>query len=157
MNKDLAFYYLGEKPQYLPKIASWYFKEWCEQSGRYSQHEVMQKLEKALNQNSLPMSIVALRGDELVGVAELKFHEMDAYLEYEHWLGGVYVSPAARGENVAKDLVLYLIDQAKRMGIKTLYLQTEHLAGGLYSKLGFTPLFEADSKGVQVLVMSKEI
>ncbi|KZN47881.1 GNAT family N-acetyltransferase [Pseudoalteromonas luteoviolacea] len=157
MNKDLAFYYLADKPQYLETIASWYFKEWCEQSGRYSLLEVKQKLEKALNQHSLPLSIVALRGDELVGVAELKFHEMDAYLEYEHWLGGVFVSPSARGANIAKHLVLYLIDQAKRLDIKALYLQTESLGGGLYSKLEFEPLFEADSKGVRVLVMKKEI
>ncbi|KZN36973.1 GNAT family N-acetyltransferase [Pseudoalteromonas luteoviolacea] len=157
MNKDLAFYYLADKPQYLTTIASWYFKQWCEHSGRYSLQEVKQKLEKALNQHCLPMSVIALRGDELVGVAELKFHEMDAYLEFEHWLGGVFVSPSARGENIAKHLVIHLIDQAKRLDIKALYLQTESLGGGLYRKLGFEPLFITDSKGVRVLVMKKEL
>ncbi|ESP91221.1 MULTISPECIES: GNAT family N-acetyltransferase [Pseudoalteromonas] len=157
MNKDLAFYYLADKPEYLPTVAAWYYKEWCEHSGRYSLSELTEKLEKSLNKSELPLSIIALKNDELVAAAELKLREMEAYPQYEHWLGGVYVAPEARGKQLATALVSYLLDKAKMANIETLYLQTEHLQGGLYCELGFKPLFETESKGYQVLVMSKEL
>ncbi|MCF2856192.1 GNAT family N-acetyltransferase [Pseudoalteromonas sp. SMS1] len=154
MNKEIVFCNLAEKPQYVPKIAMWYYREWCEQSGRYSLQEVTDKLESALKKGTLPINVIALQGGELLGTAELKLHEMEEYLQFEHWIGGVYVASKARGKSLAHRLVQFLIEHAKDKGIETLYLQTEDLTGGLYRKLGFEPMFEADSKGYRVLLMN---
>lgn len=96
-------------------------------------------------------------GDELLGVAQLKIREMDIYPDKEHWLGGVYVSSAARGRGVGSFLVTRALELAKHLQVKTLYLQTENLRGGLYAPLGFRPLEQTHYNGVDVLVMEHSL
>ena len=46
-----------------------------------------------------------------------------------------------------------VIARARKAGIDKLYLQTDNLSGGLYSRLGFKPLYETEFGGHHVLVM----
>lgn len=92
----------------------------------------------------------------MVGAAELKIREMDLFPEYEFWLGGVFVKEDFRSNGIASALVTRVIEIAREFNIKKLYLQTEDLTGGLYSKFGFEHLHQVDSKGVQVAVMYAE-
>ena len=80
--------------------------------------------------------VLALEKDAVLGVAQLKYREMDIYPEKEHWLGGVYASEKFRRKKIAENIIVRLIDIAKALGVKTLYLQTENLNGGLYRRLG---------------------
>jgi len=90
-----------------------------------------------------------------MGVAELKFHEMDIYPEKEHWLGGVYVPVEHRGKGIASRLIRQAVRIARTLGVPTLYLQTEKLEGGLYASLGWVPVAQANNRGLDVLVMEK--
>ena len=82
---------------------------------------------------------------------------MDIYPDYEYWIGGVYVKSSARGEGVATCLVQAVINQAKKFGIERLYLQTEKLDGGIYSKVGFSLIEQVDYKGHYVSVMQADL
>ncbi|WP_200890381.1 GNAT family N-acetyltransferase [Pseudoalteromonas luteoviolacea] len=157
MNKELVFYYLADKPEYLPTVARWYYLQWCEQSGRYTLAQITEKLRNSLSRHALPQVVIAMMGSKLVAAAELKIREMDDYPQYEHWIGGVYVDAQMRGMQIGKRLVSYVVSQAKLAQIKTLYLQTEQLDGGLYRQLGFEPMFETHSTGYHVLVMKKSL
>jgi len=92
-----------------------------------------------------------------MGVAELKFHEMDIYPEKEHWLGGVYVPVEHRGKGIASRLIRQAVRIARTLGVPTLYLQTEKLEGGLYASLGWVPVAQANNRGLDVLVMEKTL
>jgi GNAT superfamily N-acetyltransferase len=149
----MEFLLLADEPSAAETVASWYFEQWCRATGRYTKEQVLAKVSAAINRNHAPMLILAKLDKELVGAAELKIREMEAYPDYEFWLGGVYVTSHARGYGVASALVNEALSRARAAGIKQLYLQTEDLTGGLYVRHGFVPLARVESKGTDVLVM----
>ncbi len=106
---------------------------------------------------AIPLMILGEEAGKILGVVELKFHEMDIYPEREHWLGGVFVRPSSRGKGIASQIIEYTIDIAKSLGVTTLHLQTEQLDGGLYSRLGWVATEQVNYLGLEVLVMKREI
>ncbi len=116
-----------------------------------------EKLNQFLNRDALPLILLATAEDELLGAAQLKFHEMNIYPDKEHWLGGVYVSPKHRGKGIAAEIITRLIFLAEGFNIPKLFLQTENLSGGLYTRLGWTPIEIVNYHQVDVLVMERAI
>ncbi len=110
-----------------------------------------------LNRDKIPTLILAVEQNRVLGVAQLKFREMDIYPDKEHWLGGVYVDKASRGRGVAAKLISKAIELAKSFQVQTLYLQTERLDGGLYAHLGWQPIEKAFYNGHNVLVMENKL
>lgn len=149
--------YLAKHPQHIKQLAEWYFDEWGEYVENSSELAFQEKLTAYLNIDRIPLIILAVEGDTLVGAAQLKFREMTIYPEKTHWLGGVYVNPEFRGQNIASQLVQYAQDIAINLGVETLYLQTESLNGGLYGKLGWEIETQVNYRGVEVAVLHKGI
>ncbi|GLP94775.1 GNAT family N-acetyltransferase [Paraferrimonas sedimenticola] len=144
---------LADRPETIPQVALWYFREWCEESGRYRLEEVQQNVAKSVERTQAPLILLGFQDSELACAGEFKLTEMDMYPDYEHWIGGIYVDPQHRGLGLGRQLVERLMAIAKRAGVKQLYLQTERLDGGLYSPLGFKPIHQVNNKGVDVRVM----
>jgi GNAT superfamily N-acetyltransferase len=119
--------------------------------------KVTEDLHSYLNKEQIPLIVLAVEGDEILGAAQLKYREMDIYPEKEHWLGGVFVSSEYRGKKIASKIVIKLLSIAESLNVKSLYLQTENLNGGLYSLLGWQPLEQVNYHGVDVLVMEKRL
>jgi predicted GNAT family N-acyltransferase len=149
--------FLADRPEFIPLISNWYYSEWGRLMKDQSEQKIHDRISGMLNRDKIPLHIIAVESDELLGVAQLKIREMDIYPDKEHWLGGVYVSPAARGLGVGSLLVTRALELAKQLKVKTLYLQTENLSGGLYASLGFRPLEQAHYNGVDVLVMEHSL
>ena len=119
--------------------------------------KVTEKLHGYLNTDKIPLIVLAVEGGEILGAAQLKYREMDIYPEKEHWLGGVYVSKKYRGNKVAENVIGKVVSVAKELNVYKLYLQTEDLSGGLYSRLGWRPLEQVNYRGLDVLVMENQI
>ncbi len=149
--------YLADHPGLLPTVAQWYFEEWGYLSEEKTLEQDIQRLQIYLNKDKVPLILLAIQDGELVGAAQLKFREMSIYPEKEHWVGGVYVAEAHRGKGIARQILLELIAIAKSLKIETLYLQTEHLNGGLYGRMGWMPIEQVNYRGIEVLVMEKSI
>ena len=149
--------FLANNKTTIPTIAKWYFEEWGYLMKENSLDEVEQNLHAYLNSDKIPLIILAKEGEVVLGVAQLKFHEMDIYPEKEHWLGGVYVANEYRGNKIAEKIILEVISTAKKLGVHKLHLQTEDLSGGLYSRLGWEPIEQVNYRGNNVLVMEKTI
>jgi GNAT superfamily N-acetyltransferase len=145
---------LADHPEAIGKVAQWYFDEWASAVPGMTLERVVARVSTLVSRESAPMLVLAREDDEVIGAAELKIREMDIYPEYEYWLSGVYVDEKGRGKGVASLLVNEVLSRAKAAGIERLYLQTEHLSGGLYTRHGFKPLEEVRYKGYQVLVMT---
>jgi len=43
------------------------------------------EIQSYLNHDQLPLIVLAQDGDEILGAAQLRFHEMDIDPEREHW------------------------------------------------------------------------
>ncbi|KAF1055335.1 MAG: hypothetical protein GAK43_00128 [Stenotrophomonas maltophilia] len=134
------------------QLAQWYHAQWGRDAGLSLEQE-LQRLNAAQDAEGFPHLIGAFDDGQVVGAVQLKRREMQAFPQYEHWLGSVFVADSHRGRGLASGLVQQAAAQALRMGVSDLYLQTEALDGGLYALLGWKPLQEADSHGYRVLVM----
>jgi len=153
----MRFALLADCPEAIPKIASWYFDQWGYLHPDTELNDMETKLQSSLNRYELPLLILGFENEALVGVAQLKFHEMDIYPEMEHWLGGVYVSLEHRGKGIASKIIRQALRVARTLSIPTLFLQTEELGGGLYTNLGWVPVAQARNCGLDVLVMENTL
>ena len=148
---------LADRPEFIPLIAHWYFQEWGHKEKSRTLQSEIEKLHSYLNKKSPPLILLATHHEELLGAAQLKYHEMTIYPEKEHWLGGVFVSATHRGRGIATKIITRLISMAKEMNIPKLYLQTVDLSGGLYGRMGWSPLEVVNYREVDVLVMERSI
>lgn len=150
---ELELALLADRPDAASTVAGWYFNEWGRKRPGNTPKRIGAKIQGSLNRDRVPLIVLAVQGGEVVGAAELKYREMDIYPEKEYWLGGVFVVPRCRGGGVASLLASRVMEIAKSFGIHVLYLQTEHMTGGLYARLGWKPVENVQYKGTNVLVM----
>ncbi|CAM3719463.1 MULTISPECIES: GNAT family N-acetyltransferase [Pseudoalteromonas] len=140
-----------------PVIAKWYFQQWGHLVEGSSVELFNNKLNDYLNRDSIPLVIMAVEGEDVLGVAHLRYHEMTIYPDKEHWVGGVYIDTKHRSKGVASALVNHLESVAVSLGVTDIHLQTEKLDGGLYKQLGWQPIEQVNNRGVEVQVMTKHI
>lgn len=138
------------------QLAQWYHAQWGRDAGLSLEQE-LQRLSPPQDAEGFPHLIAAFEDGQMAGAVQLKRREMQAFPQYEHWLGSVFVADSHRGRGLASALVEQAAAQAMRMGVSDLYLQTESLDGGLYARLGWEPLQEADNHSYRVLVMVRRL
>lgn len=152
----MQFEFLATRRDALPLLGRWYHREWGRRFSNETEAESTAKLERYLNIDQIPFILLATEHSEVVGAAQLKYREMaNLFPEKEHWLGGVFVSPEHRGRGVAAELIQHIISMAPSYDVTTLYLQTEQLNGGLYTRLGWHPIKQLNNHGLEVLVMER--
>ena len=145
-------------PSLVPIVARWWFEEWghFQPDGRVD--DWIADIHSALSHDEVPVYVIAFRGDNVVGAAVLKNHEMrDKFPDKRYWLGNVYVDAAWRGHGIAAKLVREIIRIATEKRIPALHLQTLHPDGGLYARLGWQPLDHVQHHGNEVCVMVRPI
>jgi GNAT superfamily N-acetyltransferase len=155
---SLRIEYLADRPEAVQQVARWWFDEWGHLSPAESLEDVTARLLARLSRDRIPVQIIAVLDDTVVGAAVLKLHEMfDLYPEKRFWLGSVFVAPDSRGHGIGSALAMRIIEIAKSQGIDALHLQTENLSGGLYAKLGWERIEQVHYMDYDALVMVKRL
>lgn len=117
------------------KICEWNYNWWGIRDGK-SFEEVRCNLKHSLNKDWLPQTFVALIDGQAVGMYQLAMcDDLDSRPDLYPWLINVYVDKQFRGQNVCKQLMYTVHDNAKKANLKELYLYTQH--EGLYEKFGW--------------------
>jgi len=153
----MKFALLADYPKAAITVARWYHAQWGYLTPSESPDTIAAKLERFMNRDCVPLLLLAIDGGAPVAAAELKFREMDIYPDKEHWIGGVFVEPAHRHRGLGAHVVERVAEIARVLGVETLHLQTERLDGGLYARLGWLPIEQVNYKGLDVLVMAREL
>ena len=155
---SLSFAYLADRLEAVPQIARWWFDEWGHLRPGDSVDALISRVHGLLNRDRLPIQIIAIVENRIVGVAVLKLHELfDLYPEKDYWLGDVFVAPEFRGRGIGSGLAMKIIEIAKSQGIKSVHLQTQSLNGGLYAKLGWEKVEQIHYKDYDAIVMVKQL
>ena len=135
---DIKIAYLKEHPEAIPKLA----KIWHEVLGSIwisdvSIEQVEQGFYDELNDSSLPLTLVALKGDQVIGAVSL--HENDEIKpDLTPWLESLVVEKAYQNQGVGKLLVEKVKQKASDLHFKKLYLFAfEPNLVTYYEKLGF--------------------
>lgn len=99
-----------------------------------SPDDLCDRLALATSPSRLPICRVGMDGDTPVGVANLIDYDDPNPRVGRPWLAGLVVVPAWRGRGLGSRLVRAVIEDAKRLGERELFLGTD--GPGFYLRLG---------------------
>ena len=125
---------LAEVPHHIPRIAEWHHAEWGYLNPGATVADRIEKMQRYLHGNKIPVMYVAVDGEELLGTAALVESDMDSHPELTPWLASVYVNSVYRKRGIGAALVNKIAEMSARQGIAALYLFTpdqEHFYAGL--------------------------
>src|SRR5690606_12830155 len=88
----------------------------------------------------------------LLGSASLLADDMSSHPELTPWLASVYVAEQHRGQGIGSTLVRRVMQHARDIGIKRLYLYTPDQEK-LYARLGWQVLSGEQYNGTAVTIM----
>ena len=122
-------------PEFL-SVLEWNYNWWGVPQGK-SYNEVKCQMEHSLCAgDKLPQTFVALDMGEPVGVYQLSMvDDLAGRPDIYPWLINVFVPNEHRGKNICREMMNSVKENAKKAGIKELYLYTSHV--GLYEKFGW--------------------
>jgi GNAT superfamily N-acetyltransferase len=153
---DYVIEYLGDRPEFLPVLARWHHDEW----GRLHPCDTVERravrMEEHLGKKQIPTTFVALADEKPIGSASLVDYDMEDREDLTPWLASVYVVPEYRRRGIASALVGRVEEEARALGVETLYLFTWDQER-LYARLGWSVLERTVYKGEKIVIMSKKI
>jgi GNAT superfamily N-acetyltransferase len=140
------------EPQYIPVLADWHHHEWSSLNPGQTVDQRIEFMQAYLSDELIPSTFVA-KGMHLMGSAAIIECDMDTHPEWIPWLASVYVVPAFRHQGVGSRLVEHVMEEARKAGIKELYLFTPDRVA-FYERLGWRVLNKETYRGHWVTVMS---
>ena len=113
---------LKNHPDAIPRLAA----IWYEVLGKIwvpdiSIQQVILRFQNHLNDNTLPLTIVAFDQSKPIGMCSLRVND-GIRPELMPWLGSLVVDPAHQGKGIGKLLVNATQDKAVELGFQKLYL-----------------------------------
>jgi predicted N-acetyltransferase YhbS len=147
---------LADRPEFIPKLAEWHFREWAYLRPGDSVANRIRLLYERSGRHELPITFVASSGAELLGSAMLIHHEMDTRPQYTPWLAGVFVAPAERQRGIGRALTQHVISEAAARGLLTVYLFTP-TAEAFFSHLGWSIVERTRYRDADVTIMSHQV
>jgi hypothetical protein len=88
--------HLFEVPQHILTVAGWIYDEFWVGKGQLTAEAIAQLLSQAAQEDSIPLSLVALKSGEPVGTINLIENDDDYRLHLRPWLAALFVLPAHR-------------------------------------------------------------
>jgi len=153
----MQFEYLADHPDLVPQVIAWWHTVWADRMGS-DLSALEQQLRASLNKEQLPIHILATQDGEPIGTAALKLQEIaELYPDKQFWLGSVFVQESHRGDRIASEMTMKIVELAQARALPHLYLQTVDLSGGLYASLGWEPVEQFTYRGVETLLMCKNL
>lgn len=138
--------------QYIDALAAWHHRQWQHLDRTVDENTRRTGLADHCTTKELPMTFVALEGDELVGNICLVTEEVPDRPQYSPWISRVYVSPGQRGKSIGKRLIDHAKTALCQQGYPVLYLLTEDKAA-YYAQLGWEKVEEYQLNGLAVDIM----
>jgi GNAT superfamily N-acetyltransferase len=145
--------YLAERPEFIPTLARWHYHEWGHLRPGDSVEARILRLQGWCGRGRVPLTVIAVSNDELLGSASLIEHDMDSRLDLTPWLAGVFVAPQHRRKGIGAALVRRILDEATPLHISKLYLYTLD-STAFYANLGWSWLEHTFYRGKEVSIMS---
>ena len=151
---DIEIKYLSDQPELVHLLSKWFHDEWGRNDPSLTVESIERHVRERLNRDKIPLCLVAFAKSKPIATATLKIREMDIYPQFEHWLGNVYVLPVYRNQGVGSQITEAIVETAKSLCVKTLYLYTrdqEHF----YQRLGWELMEQIEYRGSMASVMKR--
>jgi GNAT superfamily N-acetyltransferase len=153
---DYAIEYLADRPEFLAILARWHHDEWGYLHPGDTAEKRAVRMEEHLGKTQIPTTFTAVTEGKPVGSASLVDYDMEDREDLTPWLASVYVVPEYRRRGIASALVRRVEEEARALGVVTLYLFTWDQER-LYAGLGWSVLERTEYKAEEIVIMSKKI
>jgi len=134
--------YLKNYQEWIPRIAKWFRDEWREIQPMTLQ-DIKARLCERVNTKTLPLALVAVEGNKVVGTVSLIKNESKKLSKYTPIITSLFIRKKYRNKELGAMLVKAITSKAKRMGVGRVYvylINKNHVA--FYEKLGWRPVKE---------------
>lgn len=108
----------------------------------------------AASETTLPVGLVALEGNQPVGVAALKQESLPTHRHLSPWAAAGFVLPTHRGAGIGGRLLDALVERAATLGYRRVYCGTA-TATTLLRRSGWSELELIRHEGEDLVVFAK--
>ena len=129
MTKDIQIALLADHPEALPILEEWFEREWEPYYGPDGPGDAAKDLLEACNRDGLPVALVAILGNEIIGTAALKAESVSTHKHLTPWLAALLVKTEFRRRGIAGHLIGAVEEQAKQLGFRKIYVGTGEGSG----------------------------
>lgn len=152
----MKFDFLINHTRLIPKIAELRFAEFSYLVPGKTLDEFVNGLQEHCNDCKLPITYVALKGNDFLGTFSLRQCDLHSHSHLTPWIGGVLVPSEKRNQGIGSLLVKEGEAQAREMGFDSLYLFTPNKAPW-YTKLGWSTVETASLNHTPITIMQKTL
>jgi len=158
----MEIFFLGDRPELVFSVADMLWQQWPNAWGDYgltsAQGVADWLLANQMHKDKLPLMLVGVTDGKAMATAGLDKDDMNSgpYKDVGPWMVSVFVRPEYRGLSLGQRMVKEIMSVGKRIGMRTVYLWTEH-AASLYSRFGWTKIAEVDYLGERVTIMNVDL
>lgn len=130
--------HLFNHPDHLEAVAQMIYVEfWRDRVDGMSVDDLVTHLRTATDPSRIPLSLVALDGERLVGTINLIENDDSTRTHLRPWLAALVVAADVRGQGVGTRLVRALLTDVERLKFPTVYFGTD--GPGFYERIGALP------------------
>ena len=141
---------------WIPIIGKWIYEEWSYAFPLRTLQEIQRGLFGRINENEMPITLVAHDERGVLGTASLKASDMEILQDITPWLSSVFVHPDHRGEGVATALVAEIEKIARQLGFTRIHVFNP-ISQGVFEKLGWSVLQTVQYGGKELAILVKDI
>jgi len=149
----LTFDHLVNRPEHIPLVAQWHQNEWQHISPHLTTSLRIAQYSQYSDSPAIPSCVLALQNGHPAGSASLVESDMEIRPRLSPWLASVFVHKTYRNQGIATQLVEKCINNARQLGIETLYLFTPDQTS-FYQKRGWHVLETCDYHNETVDIMA---
>ena len=131
----LAVTTIAKRPDLLPVVADWLWREWWQRKGR-SLEQTQAIYAECCAEVGAPQTFVLLAGGTPVGTVTLARKDLDEKPDLSPWLAGVFVVPEARGRGYVYRLLAAFDEACRAASVGTAWLYT-NTAERVYLRAGW--------------------
>ena len=144
---------MSDHPEALAKLAEWQHAEWGYLRPGDTLEKRMVRLAGMSKRDGIPLTVVGLEENEVLGSASLIEHDMETRMELTPWLAGVFVGEQYRRRGIGAELVRRIMTEGRRLKVPLLYLYTVH-SEKFYAALGWTLQERTSYREQPVVIMT---
>lgn len=126
-----------QRPDLLPIIAEWLWREWWERKGR-TLEETEATYAECVAERGAPQTFILLEDDIPVGTVTMARKDLDERPDLTPWLAGVFVIPDRRGRGYVRHLFAEFEKACRAAPIDVAWLYT-NTAERIYLRAGWEP------------------
>ena len=121
--------FLADHLDTIPVLANWFRNQWPDYFADWSQSEMEQDFLEDASRDRLPIRLIAIESNELVGTIVLRENNPAIPPEFQPELGGLFVPTSHRGRGIGTELVRAGVKLALDQGHETVFATTVTAAG----------------------------